>query len=285
MGQALRGLIGGVSKAAGQVADNRITRYTAERVAAQRDEAEKDKELRIEEMMKRSEARAVTTSREQDAYEASPERIQQQIDSEDVLSRGLITSRINRASEEAGAVTAEFDAGAGNREAALNEELANAQLLSNQELEAEIARLSNQQLIDAQEAANPGSARMAKIALETAELALLQSQAIAIIPPAERLQYDALQADLEIISKAIAKSQAEGMWDAEEPSVIQQLSERSRISARITELLAPYMQDALPMDGQPDEEDIRLLNEDPEGRRQYFQNAFPELNVDDFITG
>ena len=59
MGQALRGLIGGVSKAAGQVADNRITRYTAERVAAQRDEAEKDKELRIEEMMKRSEGRAV----------------------------------------------------------------------------------------------------------------------------------------------------------------------------------------------------------------------------------
>ncbi len=241
MGQVLRGLIGGVSKAAGQVADNRITRYTAERVAAERNAADQAKEDRIEATQKRAEGRAVTARRDEESYQASPKRIQQLIDAQDTMDSGLITSRTNRATALAGANAAEFDADKGTRDKEFEERLANARKLSEDALEQKIAELSNPELIAAQEAANPGAARSRKIALETAELVLAQQKAVAIIPPAEKLQYEALQADLEIISKAIAKAQAEGLWDAEEPSVIQQLEDRARISGEITRLLSPYM--------------------------------------------
>jgi len=262
MGQVLRGLIGGVSKAAGEVADDRITRYTAERVAAERNAADQAKEARIEAMQKRAEGRAVAASRDEESHQASPERIQQRIDAQDALDSGLITSRTNQALARAGAVSAEFEAGAPNREAIFEETLANNQILSGAALEARIAELSDPDLIAAQELATPGAARAREIALETAELVLDQQQAIAIIPPAEKLQYEALQADLEIISKAIAKAQAEGMWDAEEPSVIQQLAERKRISGEITTLLSPYMAKRGPLTDTSPTEDTSQIPQD-----------------------
>ena len=52
----LRGFVGGVANAAGQIADQRIGRYTAEMFSQQRDLAEQAKELRIEEMNSRRDA-------------------------------------------------------------------------------------------------------------------------------------------------------------------------------------------------------------------------------------
>ena len=54
----LSGFVGGAAKAAGQVADQRISRYSAEMVAEQRDLAEQAKEARIEEMYNRRDAAA-----------------------------------------------------------------------------------------------------------------------------------------------------------------------------------------------------------------------------------
>ena len=254
----LRGFVGGVAKATGQVADQRISRYSAEMIAEQRDLAEQAKELRIEEMYNRRDA-ANRTNAVTD--EAARFKVQQDrlpglaaaAHTAAMTDAPLAAERAETARKAAqpglinaaGDSKAVFDAGAPTRAAANEEALANARAQTAQSLAADIKKFNDPQWLagKSKEAAagrDPNSAALARVQLAAASLALKEKEAEAKIPPAERNYLDTLKEQLKTASSAISKAQAENSFDSKSENAKLLLENRKQLSERITAVLAPY---------------------------------------------
>jgi|GEM_PF-2715560 len=162
----LSGFIGGTAKAVGEIADKRITRYTAEMVAMEREAAEMAKEKRIaayaETVYQRNRkdvladeargdtrrtaerslirAEGVTAAATKRALETSPEYIKQQIAADALLGQGVIDTKIAQAPAVAAAGEATWKAEENNRAAVLLEKVNNFKAESKLKTEDTIAK-------------------------------------------------------------------------------------------------------------------------------------------------
>ena len=254
----LSGFVGGVANATGQVADQRISRYTAEMVAAQRDLVEQAKEQRIEEMYNRRDAanRSNAVTDEAARYKLTQDRLP----SEAAAAHARVMTDVPLAAERAEATRkaaqpglinaavdskAVFDAGAPTRKAASEEALATARAQTAESLAADIKKLNDPQWLagKSKEAAagrDPNSSALVRAQLAAATLALKEKEAEAKIPPAEKAYLKTLEDQLKTAATALAKAQSENSFDPTSINGKALLDDRKRISERITAVLSPY---------------------------------------------
>lgn len=206
-----------------------------------------------------AEGRQVTARREEETYQSSPERIAQLTAADRAKNEGLIGNRIALAPKAAEATAVEFEAGAGTRKAAQDEKLSFALTEFRQktaaELEAEIKKLNDPKYLagKAKEAAagrDPNSAALARVQLQSAQIALKEKQAEARIPPAVKGSIAAIQKQADAISAAVTKAELEG---TAAPEAIKKYQERlSELNGQISKLYEPYMdKTAKPADAAP----------------------------------
>ena len=254
----LSGFVGGVANATGQVADQRIIRYTAEMVAAQRDAVEQAKERRIEEMYNRRDAanRSNAVTDEAARYKLTQDRLP----SEAAAAHARVMTDVPLAADRAeatrkaaqpGLINAAvdsksvFDAGAPTRKAASEEALSVARAQTAESLSADIKKLNDPQWLagKSKEAAagrDPNSSELVRTQLSAATLALKEKEAEAKIPPAEKAYLKTLEDQLKTAATALAKAQSENSFDPTSINGKALLDDRKRISERITAVLSPY---------------------------------------------
>lgn len=255
----LSGFIGGAAQAGGEILQRE------RESATRRDEAQFSSDLAErreralaelrEEQTVRAEGRQVTARREEETYQASPERIAQVVGADKAKSEGLIGNRIALAPKDAQATQAEFEAGAPTRQAAQKEKLTftldEYRQKSAAELEAEVKKLNDPKYLQgkAREAAagrDPNSAALHKVQLETAQLALKERQAEGKMPPAAKLLAEPIKKEMDVIATAIAKAQAENMFDPTSDNGKALLARHADASSRLTALIRPYLGDKAP---------------------------------------
>lgn len=202
-----------------------------------------------------AEKRTVDARRAEESYQASPERIEQLRAAELAKGKGLIANRIALAPKAGEATQAEFEAGAPTRQAAQKEKLAftleDYRQKSAAELEAEIKKMNDPKYLQgkAKEAAaarDPNSAALHRVQLETAQLALKEKQAEAKMPPGVKLMAEPIKKEMDVIAAAIAKAQAENMFDPTTDNGKALLARHADASSRLSALLRPYLGDKAP---------------------------------------
>lgn len=204
-----------------------------------------------------AENRAVQAKRDNDAYEASPERIAQLTAADLARNQGIIGNRIALAPKAAEATAAEFEAGKGTRKAAQDEKLSftldEYRQKTAAELEAEIKKLNDPKYLQgkAREAAagrDPNSAALHRVQLETAQLALKEKQAEAKMPPAVKELANAYREQLKSKAAAIDKAVADGSIT---PDGLKSLEmQRDALSRKVEDLYRPYLGDKAPKPGE-----------------------------------
>lgn len=205
-----------------------------------------------EEQTIRAEGRQVDARRSEEAYQASPDRIDQLTAADARKQGGIINNRISLAPQAAKAGMAEFEAGAPMRKAEAAEKL----ILWKEEygaktaaqLEAEITKLNDPKYLSgkSKEAAagrDPNSATLARIQLEGARLALKEKQEEAKLPAAVKDEIAGLRELLKGKSAIIDKATVEGMSSPEGIAKLE--AEKSAISKRISQLREPYLPEGL----------------------------------------
>ncbi len=254
----LSGFIGGAAQAGGEILQRE--RESGTRIKENQDISRFNDELQgkreaarlklQEEMGIRAEGRAVQARRDEEAYQASPERIDQQVAADAMKQRGLIQTGIDLAPDKGRLAQAEFDAGAGTRQAAQQEKLRfsldDYKQKSAAELEAEVKKLNDPKYLQgkAKEAAagrDPNSAALHRVQLETAQLALKEKQAEGKIPPAVKLMAEPVKKEMDLIAAAIAKAQAENMFDATSENGKALLTRHAEAASRLSSLLTQYL--------------------------------------------
>jgi len=223
----LSGFIGGAAKAGGEIAEQRISRYSAEMLAAQRDAADQAKEIRIEEMYNRRDKtnRENAVADEQAAYDKQQGRIPTERAA--AIQQGLVDATGIAAVE-----AAQFAAGADNRAAVLAER----RLVDEDDLKLEISRAGNEELL------NP----LQKIQLEAAKLALEETKSVAKMPPMEKGQYEDLREEGKSIRDTIIKARADTLnpFDEKSENALWLFNRQKEISDQMASLVTPFLDPA-----------------------------------------
>ena len=172
-----------------------------------------------EEQTIRAEDRQVRARRDEEAYQASPERIGQVVTADRLTQEGRLNTRSGLVGKTAEVAAAEFDAGKGTRKAAEDEKLSFAltefRQKSAAQIQADIDRLNNkdyQKGVAAEAAAkrDPASAALARVQLQAAQLVMKEKEAEAKMPPAVKELASAYREQLKSKSAAIDRAVAEG---------------------------------------------------------------------------
>lgn len=258
----LSGFIGGMAGAGGEILQRERESGVRKDEAQFASDLAERRERALAELRNQyqidSEGRAVDARRAEETYQASPERVDQLVGADRRKAEGLIGTRIALAPKAAEATQAEFDAGAGTRQAAQQEKLRfsldDYKQKTAAELEAEVKKLNDPKYLQgkAREAAagrDPNSAMLHKVQLETAQLALKEKQAEAKMPPGVKLMAEPIKKEMDLIAAAIAKAQAENMFDATTDNGKALLARHAEASRRLSDLLTPYLGDKAPKEG------------------------------------
>ena len=237
----LMGALGGLGKAASEIADSHIQTEQRNKQAEFDDRLARAREQTTLQLRQQYE-------REQEAYRNSPEYVDREIATADRKATGALDSRARLAPKAGEVAQAEFEAGAPTRRAAQAEKqefmLSEFRAKSAEDLRADIERMNDPKYLQgkAREAAagrDPNSAARARVELEAAQLALREKQAEARIPPAVKGSIASIQKQADAISAAMTKAELEGTAD---PTAIKKYQDRlGDLNGQISKLYEPYL--------------------------------------------
>lgn len=205
-----------------------------------------------EEMGIRAEGRAVDARRAEEAYQATPERVDQQVGAKNRMEKGILAGAAERAPGEAALAKTKFDLGKDVRAATAAEGL---QVWKDQfavkteaELSADIKRMNDPKYLQgkAREAAagrDPNSAALHKVQLEAAQMALKEKQEEAKIPAAVKDEIAGLRELIKGKSAIIDKAKVEGT--ATPDGLKEMEAEKSAMAARVSQLRNNYLPESL----------------------------------------
>ena len=253
----LSNFIGGAAQAGGEILQR--DRESATR----RDEAQFSSDLaqRREETIRqaredqgiRESGRQVEARRAEEAYQATPERINQMTAAERLKAEGILGKRVALAPKTAEATQAEFDAGKVTRDATQKEKLSFAldeyRQKSAAEIQAEIDKTKNPEYLagvkreaDAKRDHSGDGER--KLRVEAMQIALNEKKAEAKMPPAAKNQADVYKEQFKAINKAIYDATASGTTTPDGLSDLRK--EQSEVVKKIEDIYRPYLGDKAP---------------------------------------
>ena len=241
----LSNFIGGAAEAGGNILQRQresdADLQKQQQYAKYNDDLARARELTTMELRKQYE-------QERDQYLSSPEYIARQTAAGRAKAEGEIATNLALAPKVAEVEAAKFEAGKGTRKALRDENLefslTEFRQKSAAELEADIKKMNDPKYLagKAKEAAagrDPASAALARVQLQSAQIALKEKQAEAKIPPAVKGSIAAIQKQADAISAAVTKAELEG---TAAPEAIKKYQERlSELNGQISKLYEPYM--------------------------------------------
>lgn len=241
----LSNFIGGAAEAGGNILQRQresdADLQKQQQYAKYNDDLARARELTTMELRKQYE-------QERDQYLSSPEYIARQTAAGRAKAEGEIATNLALAPKVAEVEAAKFEAGKGTRKALRDENLefslTEFRQKSAAELEADIKKMNDPKYLagKAKEAAagrDPASAALARVQLQSAQIALKEKQAEAKIPPAVKGSIAAIQKQADAISAAVTKAELDG---SASPEAVQKYQTRlSELNGQISKLYEPYM--------------------------------------------